>query len=521
MTEPKKRITANQVRAELTEVLRVQEANFTERIAELELALEDRGWRSLSGASEREFSREGLKKIVSESRLFYRKNPTIIRAVNTITNYVLAQGVTFEAINPVVNTVIQAFLNDRKNKAEIATILAMVQKDHDLQVTANLFFVFFTNKEGDTRIRTVIFDEIADIKTNPEDAKEPWFYVRQYTQKNVSKTVLYPDWRYRPKDQPEKIDDNDVLWDKPIYHVKVNALSGDKFGLSEIYAAQDWARAYVRFLSDWSTIVRSYARFAWQVTTKGGRGARAAIKTKLDSSISTDGYNPAPAAGSGFIASEGTALNPIKTAGATTSADDGRQLLLMVCAATGVFEHFMGNPATSNLATAKTLNRPMELSFLNRQRLWETIWEDIFSFVIEAKARAGEDGLSGTVQEDAWGEEEFVYDDDIDNEDAELRKLPINTFVNVTFPPIIEHDVKTLVDSIVSATTLDGNPPAGTLDIQYTTKLLLQALGETAVEEVLAELFPEGEGTEEEESMRAAVVKLRRSAERLAEAANA
>lgn len=521
MTEPKKRVTVTQVRTELQEELRVQEANFTERIAELELANEDRGWRSLSGASDQEFSREGLQRIVSESRLFYRKNPIIIRAVNTITDYTFAQGVTFKATSPVVNSVIQAFLDDPKNKAEITTVLAMVQKDHDLQVAGNLYFVFFTNDNGDTRVRTINFDEIADIQTNPEDAREPWFYVREYTQKGMGRKELYPDWRYQPKSRPETIGGLTVLWDKPVYHVKVNAFSFDKFGLSEIYSAQDWARAYVRFLSDWSTIVRSYARFAWQIVTKGKSAARAAVKTKLDSKISSDGYNPSPATGAAFIASEGTSLNPIKTSGATTSADDGRQLLLMVCAATGVFEHFMGNPSTSNLATAKTLNRPMELSFLLRQKMWEEIWENIFSFVIETKARAGVDGLSGMVETDAWGEEVFIYANDVDNEDEALRDEPINTFVDIGFPPIIEHDVKELVESIVGATTLNGNPPAGTLDIQYTTKLLLQALGETSVEEVMAELFPEDEGTPEEESLREAVVKLRATAKRLAEVTSA
>ena len=519
MTTPTKRVTVKQVRSEMQEELRVQEDNFSEKIAELELALEDRGWRSLSGASDQEFSRDGLRTIVKESRLFYMKNPIIIRAVDTITNYTFAQGVTFEAVTQVVDDIVQAFLEDRKNRDEITSIIAMEQKDHDLQIAANIFFVFFVNATGDTRVRTINFDEIADIKTNPEDAKEAWYYERQRTISGAAKKEYYPDWSYHPTKKPKTLNGHVINWDTPIYHVKVNALSTQKFGLSEIYAAQDWARAYVRFLSDWSTIVRSYARFAWSVTTKGRSGTRAAIKTKLDSTISKDTYNPAPSTGSAFIASEGTALSPIKTSGATTSANDGRQLLLMVCAATGVFEHFMGNPATSNLATAKTLNRPMELSFLNRQRMWETIWENIFSFVIEAKASKGTEDIGGHYDIDSWGEEIFLYDNDVNNEDPELAIQPINTFVDVHFPPIIEHDTKELVDAIVEAATLGGKPLAGTLDVKYVSKLLLEALGETSVEEVLNALYPEGEESEEEEGMREAIVKLRVAAVRLAEAA--
>ncbi len=51
-----------------------------ERLAELELALEDQEWLKLSLTGEREFSREGLGKIVRLSRLMFLKNPLINHA---------------------------------------------------------------------------------------------------------------------------------------------------------------------------------------------------------------------------------------------------------------------------------------------------------------------------------------------------------------------------------------------------------------------------------------------------------
>ena len=58
---------------------------LTERIAELELALEDSGWLQLGGESLDEFSRDGLTTITRLSRLFYLKNPLVRRGVDVQT----------------------------------------------------------------------------------------------------------------------------------------------------------------------------------------------------------------------------------------------------------------------------------------------------------------------------------------------------------------------------------------------------------------------------------------------------
>jgi len=495
--------------AELYEALSIQQANFEERIVELEL--EDRGWSKLSGADDKEFTREGLRKICKESFLFYLKNPLIKRAVDTQANYVFGQGVTIKAMHPLVDEIVQAFLSDKKNQKQLTSVIAMTKAEQDLWIDANLFPVFFKNREGGVRVALVAFDEIDDIMTNPENKSEPWFYLRRWKQGKdgrgrfqAVRREWYPDIDYSPGNEPATIDGYPVNWDTPMMHVKVNAVGSQKFGVSEIYAAQDWAAAYNRFLSDWATLVRSYARFAWDMVRKAGSGGRIAAKAKLDSKISTDQYQPAPAAGSAFIHGEGTKLTPIKTAGATTKAEDGRRLLLMVCAATGTFEHFMGDPSTGNLATAKTLNRPMELQYSNRQRLWEIVWETIGAFVIRCAAEVGYQSddpdvhgtLTGDWIQDAWGEETFIYADDTENEDETKRGKPIDTTVSVDFPPLVEDDQKAQVEAIVSAATLNGNQLAPTLGAEYTTERLLRVLGETSIEEVMERLFPEGEEPE-------------------------
>jgi len=512
----------------LREELSIDRANYQEAIRELELELEDVGWNRISGsgADKREFTRAGLRKICDESFLFRIKNPIIRRAVLTQANYVFGQGVTVKAVHPLVDEVVQSFMLDKKNQKVFTSIPAIVKAESDLWVTANLFFVLFRNDVGDVRLSTIPFDEIEDIITNPDDRNEAWFYKRR--KPGQTKIELYPDLDYNPDVKPIQHDGMGVYWARPIYHVKVNVVLDQKFGTSEIYASQDWARAYNRFLSDWATIVRSYARFAWEMVKKTGSASRIAAKAKLDSKISSDQYQPAPAAGSVFISGEDTKMTPMRTAGATTAAEDGRRLLLMVCADTGLPETFYGDASVGTLATAKSLNRPTELGFSLRQRMWEIVIETILEFVIQSKAEVGytsddpnhKGELSGVWIEDSWGEPAFIYADDTANEDLDKRGMPIDITVNVDFPPLVEDDVKGQVDAIVSAATLDGKPLAGTMGLEYLASKLLRVLGETSIEEVMEKLFPEGEEPEAV-AVRNAEQDLTKAIEALSEASNA
>jgi len=472
-----------------------------ERLAELELALEDAGWMKLSSESQREFSREGLRKINQLARLYWIKNPLIKRAVLTQTQYVFGQGVNIEAEDPDVNEVIQEFLDDPKNRAELTEHQARMVKETELQVFGNIFFVFFVNKStGRVRIRTIPVDEISDIITDPEDAKTPLYYKRDWTERRFNtstgqhevrqRTAYYPDWK---NPNPAKTIASKKVEDAVVYHVAVNKLSDMKFGVSEVYAGIDWARAYKEFLENWATIVKAYSRFAWQLTAKGGKKGIAKAKDKLQSTLGINTgteTNPPPVTASTFIGTEGAKLEPIKTAGATTKAEDGRRLLLMVSAATGIYEHYFGDPSTGNLATAKSMERPMELMFRDRQQLWASVFKEICQFVIEQSVRAPRGKLQGNVLKNEYGEEYVELAGDMSDR------------VNVTFPDILEKDVKEKVSAIVSAATLDGKAPAGTLDLKRITRMLLLALGEENVDEILEDLFPddeEGKGRNKEE----------------------
>lgn len=484
--------------AEMAEAFEAENAELRERLAALELALESVDWRLLSAQAEHEFSREGLRTITELSRVMYLKNPLVQRGVNVKRFYVWGQGVSTKAAEPAIGEVIRAFEADQKNVASLTGHQARMTLETELQTDGNLFFVFFVSRStGRVRVRTIPFEEIDEVICNPEDSKEPWYYVRRWTQQSLmadgqiqseAKTAIYPDWRYNPTAKPNSLRGYEVHWETPIYHVRVGGFSNWKFGISEIYDTIDWARAYKEFLEDWSSIVRAYRRFAFQLSTPGGRRGISAAKSKLQTTYGSSGgtgaeTNPAPSVGSTFIASEGVQLQAVRTSGATVSAEDGRRLLLMVAASIGLPETFFGDVSVGTLATAKSLDRPTELAMMDRRTLWTSVLRNIYEFVLLWAVKAGELRGVGRIErqiEDGQIEERVRWNEDVD------------ATVAITWPPLIEKDVGERVDAIVKAGTLGGPSLAGTIDLPTLARMLLVTLGVEDVDEIVERLFPDG-----------------------------
>ena len=492
---------------QLNEALSQSEFNneiLQERMVDLELALEDANWMRLMFEGEHEFTREGLRKIVDLARMMYIKNPLIKRGVMVKALYIWAQGVTVRYKNTELNKMLQAFWDDKKNQVELTGHQAQMLKQVDYEVVSNIFFVFFVRpSDGRVRVRSLPFEEIIDIICDPEDAKSPWFYVRKWTEKGFSKTgrrttrqrmAYYPDWNYTPTNKPAKFGGVEVMWDIPVYHVKAGGMSGWKFGVSQVYAAIDWARAYKEFLEDVASLMRAYSKFAWKRVTKGGKKAIAAERAKMASTLASGGdsteTNPPPVTGAIAILAEGTDLQPMQVRGASISPDDGRRLLLMVAAAEGLPETYYGDVSVGTFATAKTMDRPTELAMREGQTTWTDVLRNIIGFVTLQAMKAGRKGivdLGKVVKEESDG----IVEERIEWKD------PLSAYLDIDFPPILEKDIQTAVQAIVTALTLNGQQLT-LLDEQTATRLILKAIAEDDVDEIMAELFGDGNDGEED-----------------------
>lgn len=481
-----------------------------ERLAEIELALEDVGWSQLSAEGRMDLSMPGRRRIRDLARLMYRTNPLIRHGVLVQANYVFGLGINIRARHDDINDVVQAWLDHPGNRRELTGHDGRRRKEITLQNEGGVFLALFTRPDtGFVRIRSIDADQIDDVIFNPDDSHEPWYYQRVWTpmefeeatgsqRPGQSQIVYYPDWQHPLLDdknkRPAKINGREIAWDSPVYHLQPMALDGEKFAMPETYAALDWARAVRQDLQDYATIRKALARFAFQLRRKGGPAAVAAARKRLQSTLTTDDTetNPSPATGSTFVAGEGVDLQPVRTAGATPSPDEGRRLWLMVSAGTGIPEAMLsGDASLGSWATAKTLDRPTELMMRTRQETWRGMFADLIGYVIDRAALAPKGPLAGRLVKDPYTGEQSV--------EVGPAGEPHDRRVDIDFPSILEKDVQTRIQAIVTAATLNGQANADTLRPETLTRLLLSELLEDDIDEELSEMRLAGMFEQEEE----------------------
>lgn len=468
-----------------------------ESLADLELALEDTGWQRLTVGATQEFSREGLGRAAEVARVMAIANPLIKRGLNVRSAYIWGQGVQIQARangdegTEDVNAVIQAFLDDEGNRAALTGDQAHEELERALGTDGNVFLACFTSPlTGFVQARSIPFDEVVDVITNPDDRDDPWYYRRQWTQTEVvrdaatqvsttrtaQKVAFYPALRYRPTTRPRFIDEHPVVWDAPVLHVSVNRLDGWKFGIGDAYASLSWARGYKDFLADWATLVKALSQFAFRASTKGSKAQklRERIARRPATPAAPDG-NP-NSVGATMVTGEDVTFEAIPKTGATIDSESGRPLAAMIAAGLDIpVTILLADPGqTGARAVAETLDQPTRLVMAQRRALWTSVFQSVLGYVVKQAVKAPRGPMRGTILRDPFtGREVVVLAGDTD------------ATIEVEWPPLDELPLETIVKAIVDADGTGKMPP------EQTVKLLLQALGVKDVDEILEEFLDE------------------------------
>lgn len=477
---------------------------------DIELALQNVQWRREINLSWLEFSRWGIQQIILIARLFYIKNPIIQRLINVCAAYVFARGVDISSPDPAANEEIQRFLErNKKVLGQNALVDQERRKDYD----GNLFWVLFVNPgSGEVDVRTIDATEMQDIVCNPDDADEPWYYRRTWTERKFdltsgavttgSREAWYPAMGYEPAERPLMIGNVPVLWDSPVYHRKCGAVAKWHFGCPRIYAAIDWARTVKDFLSNCATINESLAQFSMKLTTKGGQQAMAAAKQQLATTVGPGGgaslwdTNPPAVTGAIFASGPGTELEPFRTRGAGSDPEECRQYKLMCCNVKGVPETFLSDVSTGNLATATSLDRPTETTMLEYQEAWCEDLTELCVYALRMSGRAANGrlreslaGKTAEIRAAAW-----VRRGPNDRRVMEARKYEDRSAieVQVVFPAIREGDIPQLINATAEAMTL-GNKSGSVIGIDEKAGVLklMQLLGVEHAPEIVERMYPE------------------------------
>lgn len=476
---------------ELSERLRGEQSEnlvLQESVVDLQLALDDAGWRRMQATGAQEFTRAGLGRIAALCRIMATKNTLIKRGLSLRHVYVWGSGVQVSARangkegGQDVNAIVQRFWDEPLNAAVLTGALAAEENERALGTDGNVLFALFTMpKTGAVRVRNVPFDEVDDVICNPEDNAERWYYRRCWTETSVDpgtgahdtvhREVLYPDVHYRPTARPAKLDGVPVQWDAPVVHVRVNGHKGWKFGVADAYAAIDWARGYTVFLEDFARLMKSLSRFAWKATAPGSKASQVAAKIAAAPGADTLSRT-ALDVGATAVMGLNQDLTAIPKTGATIDSDSGRPLAAMVASGLDVpVTMLLGDPGvTGARATAETLDEPMRLAMEARRQIWTSVLTTILGYVIDQAVKAPQGQLKGTISRDEYDREVVTLAEDTE------RTLDFD------WPDLAKTDPFLLVDAIVKA------DQTGKLPELTVARLLLQALGVEDIDEIIDEL---------------------------------
>lgn len=460
--------TTETVPAGTVDTLQHQVETLSESMAQLALAREDVGWERILQDGQRELGPEARRRNAELCRVFAIANPLIKRALELRAAYVFGQGVGTTATGETVNELVQAWLDDPEVREVFAGSQAQARNELALGTDGNVFFALFTNPlTGRVKPRVLPFEEIQEQISDPEDSLSIRYYKRVWNRRDASGnehevTTYHPRYDYRPLIRSKRYGDHDIIWDAPIYHVKVNALTGWQYGIGDAYSALPWARGYKEFLEAWAIMMNALSKIVWQRVGKGGKRTAAQGRRELEK---VAGMMP----GGSVNATDDTKLEAIPKTGATIDSNSAKPLAAMVATALGIpVTMLLADPGqTGARAVAETLDKPTELTMLTRQDVWRETRRQILGYIIDQAIIAPRGPLRGTTVRDG---------------DRLLTQLPNedDRTLTITFPDISKIDPKTMMEALEKA---DGHVPPLLL-----AEMIMRALGVTDVDEWLAEL---------------------------------
>lgn len=374
--------------------------------------------------------------------------------------------------------VLEAFWNQPENRQTITSHLAQEQKSTELQIDGEVFFSLFDNENpenGESHLLLSDFDpaEIVEIVTSQDNDKMPLWYVRRYRPQEwdfqVEKWVTgepvtryYAHWQNQPGPNDKPPPDDKVEQAK-IMHIKINAISRQQRGVSELRRVLEWAKGLNEFMEARLAIARAMNKIAQRVRVEGGptevdkvvQAFASGDMLALTRSPTRDPLVTQPQAAT-LVHTPSMDIAPMSfETGAGTAQIDKQNFLGMIAAGVNWPMPYLGGDNSASLSNSVAMELPTRKQVEARQELWEQCFYDMCRYVLD-KA-----GVS---------------------EDVEIE---------VTMPPILDRDLGAITSSVTAIMTA----LAGVQNVEMArwgmTEVLL-ALGRTDANEIVERIFPEG-----------------------------
>jgi hypothetical protein len=359
--------------------------------ADIELALDDRGW--LVGGKRMAGELDPLSRQVqvNKSRYYWLRDPLAKQAVRLWTDYSFgAEALSYSCDDKSITKNLDKFMKDRRNRRSMSRA-GQRRLSTKLLVDGEIFLAFY----DDGTVRIIDPLQITDIITDPDDEDTVLAYKRKTAGANgtTGKTLFYKPWELGEENDAQPIDPEskkpvNVEENVVMYHIALDAL--ETRGNPLISACSDWSREHRRFMTARVALQQALSRFAYKINVKGGQKVINSIRSKMESTFAQTGlsggteHQPPNAPGGSWLQNDGVDIQAMpRTTGGSDAKADADSLKLMVSAGTGIMLHYFGDPSTGNLATATAMELPMLKMFGAYQQFWKDTFRDIFAIVLE------------------------------------------------------------------------------------------------------------------------------------------
>lgn len=343
-----------------------------------DLEKEEAGWRALTTNSNRDLSPLKQDRMFQIAFWLWENNPLANWIIEIVKDFILAEGLPYEAKNEEVKAVLDGFWKDPVNRLD----LFIEKYVRELGIYGELCFpVFVAEQTGKVRLGYIDPAQIEKAVTDPENVKMVIGVIlkgEDGKEGRKLKTIL-----------PEGAEDvispraqglRETYRDGECFFFAINNVTNSPRGRSDLLTIADWLDAYEQFLFDYADKWPLLNSFVWDLTVENGTPETIKEHTK----------NFTKKSGSVFGHNEKVKLGASTPDLKSVEASEGARLFRNhILGAKGLPEHWYGGGGDVNRATAVEMGSPAFKMLSSRQKYVKYILEAILGFAIE-KARAAE-----------------------------------------------------------------------------------------------------------------------------------
>lgn len=398
-----------------------------------------------------EMGAERRKRIAQQSRVALKFDPLAAAEAQLLADFAFARGVPIPtAREPKVQQVIDEAWSDANNEEKLTGYFAQRRLSNELLTAGELFATLYVGG-GRVRVGRLDADTVEAVVPDPEDRLRPLWYmarVRRFRwdfdmdrpafddealENGRPKVKYWKHWRnyddaVKEREEGMLDGDEEKLKTPPenklakgvVYHLAVNQTG------EELRGNPPWSRS-LRFFTAMNVLVESHVvqaqastAFVAKRVMKGSPKQVAKAATNVLGHLSELGssrFDPAargpgeseatarfapgsgapPPPGSWWTENESSKLEALSlNSGAAQMAQTAQIVRAPIAAAAGFGQHYLGDAADANLATASTLELPATMRVTSWQQNFEEMLRWFTDRAVEAAVKAGRlGGLDG------------------------------------------------------------------------------------------------------------------------------